>query len=142
MDSPWDELDTATRRSLTKCLQLAKTSRGRTRLTKAYEINGIKAPASATAKDLLMEHFGTEDVNPAAASELTTKRKRAADPAESPNKARRGRPPMPKPSALQVIQFLLSPAALNLCRPENETKDIQAHGNEFRIYYSSKLSPY
>ncbi|EON67089.1 hypothetical protein W97_06342 [Coniosporium apollinis CBS 100218] len=72
----------------------------------------------------------------------TTKRKRAADTAAPPNEAYQGRPPESKPSAVQVIQLLLSPAALNPCRPEDETKDIQTHGDEFRIYYSSKLNSF
>ncbi|KAJ9648204.1 hypothetical protein H2199_001057 [Coniosporium tulheliwenetii] len=142
LDPPWDELDAATRKSLTKCLELAKMSRGRIRLTEAYEINGVKTPATATAEDLLMAQFWSEGFNPAAASELATKRKRATDTAASTNEARRGRLPKPKSSAVQVIQFLLSPAALDLCRPEEETKGIQAHGDEFRTYYSSKLNPF
>lgn len=47
-----------------------------------------------------------------------------------------------QPSQEQLLNFLLSDAAADLCRPEDETNAIKEQGPDFKTYSSSTLSPF
>ncbi|KAK0249239.1 hypothetical protein LTR12_017880 [Friedmanniomyces endolithicus] len=71
------------------------------------------------------------------------KRKNAAstnNPQKAPRRSARGTT-KPHPSQLQLLHYMLSPAAQELCRPADETADL-AHRGPIRTYSSSDLNPY
>lgn len=75
-----------------------------------------------------------------------TSKKRKAPAAFDPNKAprrsaRSAAPPAPV-DAVKMVQFLLSPSSLDLCRPKDEREDIEARGPEIRTYSASIFTPF
>lgn len=71
------------------------------------------------------------------------KRKKATDtddPQKAPRRSGRGAPKS-QPSQQQLLNFMLSKAAEEICRPDDETKDIQERG-DIRTYSSSILNPF
>lgn len=78
-----------------------------------------------------------------ARSNSNTKRKRAAD-ADGPQKAQRrsGRGPQKsRASQEQLLDYMLSEDAEELCRPEKESEDTKSRGN-IKTYSSSVLNPF
>jgi len=47
-----------------------------------------------------------------------------------------------QPSHQQLLNYLISDAAADMCRPEDEIKDIGQHGKDMRTYSSTALSPF
>ncbi|KAH7394399.1 hypothetical protein BKA66DRAFT_410594 [Pyrenochaeta sp. MPI-SDFR-AT-0127] len=71
------------------------------------------------------------------------KRKKSTTPEEA-NKAPKTKEPEEielKASPVQVLKFLLSDAALQVCRPEDEVEDVQERGKDV-VTYSQLLSPF
>lgn len=89
-------------------------------------------------------------VQPDAEEKLATndkpskKRKKAAESDEPQKAARRsGRgAPKSRPSQQQLLNYMLSKAAEELCRPEDESAAIKEHGGDLRTYSSSVLNPF
>lgn len=64
--------------------------------------------------------------------------------AQEPNKAQKTsetEATRPEASPAQVLKLLLSDAALDICRPEDERKDLQERGKDI-VTYSALLSPF
>jgi len=83
------------------------------------------------------------EVKPTATDKASKKRKKAAD-FDEPQKAgrRSGRSaPKSQPSQQQLLNFMLSDQAEELCRPEDETQDSEERG-DIRTYSSSVLNPF
>ncbi|KAK4698091.1 hypothetical protein P7C71_g57, partial [Lecanoromycetidae sp. Uapishka_2] len=75
----------------------------------------------------------------------TAKKRKAGNSSASPNKAPR-RSGCSAPSAstdsLKLLQYLLSPSSLELCRPKDETEDLKNRGADTRTYSSSTFTPF
>ncbi|PNS15122.1 hypothetical protein CAC42_2351 [Sphaceloma murrayae] len=94
---------------------------------------------------------GDEHEEPAPASDTngtskgpSKKRKAESTPNEPSKASRRSDRGAAKSSAtpLQMLNFLLSDTALDLCRPEDEMSDLQSRGKDTRTYAGSQLSPF
>ncbi|PSK41885.1 hypothetical protein B9Z65_9271 [Elsinoe australis] len=75
----------------------------------------------------------------------TNKKRKAEETTKEPSKAsRRSERGATKaqPSTQQMLSFLLSDKALELCRPDDEIKDLEERGNDIRTYSGSELSPF
>jgi len=47
-----------------------------------------------------------------------------------------------QPSQQQLLNFLLSNEAADMCRPEDEAKDLEGKGDDYKTYSSTALSPF
>lgn len=93
----------------------------------------------------------TEDAKPektkqdegAKSQETGSKRKKnvsSDDPQKAPRRSGRGGPKV-QPSKQQLLNFMLSPKAEALCRPDDETEDIEKRG-DIKTYSSSVFNPF
>lgn len=72
-------------------------------------------------------------------------KKRKAEPSKQPRESLRksGRyAQKSQPSQEQLVRFLLSDEAADLCRPEDELQDLKERGQDAKTYSSSVLSPF
>ncbi|TKA27401.1 hypothetical protein B0A50_05013 [Salinomyces thailandicus] len=107
-----------------------------------------KASAPAAKTEAKQENAPNEqkeeEEKPMTNAKAGDKRKKATTTTDSPQKEprRSGRgAPKAQPSQQQLLNFMLSTAAEDLCRPDDETADIQTRGN-IRTYSSSVLNPF
>jgi hypothetical protein len=99
-------------------------------------------PESATKHESKAETENQPHKNAAATSKTTKKRKQATS-SDAPQKAARrsGRvAPKSQPSQKQLLNFLVSKEAEDLCRPDEERADIKSRGNI--TTYSSVMNPF
>ncbi|KAF2227623.1 hypothetical protein BDZ85DRAFT_254597 [Elsinoe ampelina] len=101
----------------------------------------------AVAPTLEPEKEEAKEEKPAPATNGTkaSKKRKADDTQKEPSKAsRRSSRGAPKTSAspAQLINYLLSPSALELCRPDDEAQDISSRGKDIKTYSGSQLSPF
>ncbi|KAI4233496.1 MAG: hypothetical protein LQ349_004389 [Xanthoria aureola] len=75
-------------------------------------------------------------------SAIPSKRKaKSSDaPAKAPRRSARGTTAQPDP--LTLINHLISPEALDSCRPRDEIEDVKNRGSDLRTYSSSTFSPF
>ncbi|KAI9813133.1 MAG: hypothetical protein M1827_004354 [Pycnora praestabilis] len=66
---------------------------------------------------------------------------RPHEPQKAQRRSVRGAP-KPSVSQIQMLKFLLSPAALDLCRPHDEIADLEKRGKDTRTYSASAFSPF
>ena len=72
-----------------------------------------------------------------------TSKKRKADASSEPNKAPRRSARSAAPvDTVKILQFLLSPSSLDLCRPKEETEELKTRGPGFRTYGASAFTPF
>ncbi len=75
----------------------------------------------------------------------TTKKRKAGDSTSSSNKAprrsARSTPSQPI-NQLKLLQYLLSPASLDLCRPKDETEDLKNKDANTRTYSTSSFTSF
>ncbi|CAD6582641.1 MAG: hypothetical protein ASARMPRED_001024 [Alectoria sarmentosa] len=73
-------------------------------------------------------------------------KKRKAPALSGPNKAPRRSARSAEPSApvnaVKILQFLLSPSSLDLCRPKDEIEDLKLCGTESKTYSTSTFTPF
>ena len=76
-------------------------------------------------------------------SKVPSKRKAQTsdEPSKAPRRSARGAQ-QPSAGPLKMLQFLLSPASLDLCRPKDEIEDLKTRGPDTRTYSSSDFSPF
>ena len=99
-----------------------------------------KAGASPVA-ELTNEALTSKEKNNAKADGASKKRK--APTSSEPNKApRRSARSAASVNAVKILQFLLSPSSLDLCRPKEETEDLKTRRPEFRTYSTSTFTPF
>ena len=69
------------------------------------------------------------------------KRKAAAtsEPNKAPRRSARSAAPV---DTVKMLQFLLSPSSLDLCRPKEETEASKTRGPDFRTYSASAFTPF
>ena len=98
--------------------------------------------AGANSKPVAEEETPTSKSNDAATVDENPKKRKAPAPSE-PNKAPRRSARSAAPvDAVKVLQFLLSPSSLDLCRPKEEIEDVKARGPEIRTYSTSEFTPF
>lgn len=91
--------------------------------------------------DKLEEGTANEDGD-TSAEKPAKKRKTEPKPVrEGERKSGRGAP-KDTASQEQILRYLLSDSAAALCRPEDETSDLEKGGSAFKAYSSSVLSPF
>ena len=74
----------------------------------------------------------------------TSKKRKARQPADSnktPRRSARGTP-APNVDPVRILQFLLSPSTLDLCRPKDEIEDLKTRGADTRTYSTSTFTPF
>ncbi|KAL8734188.1 MAG: hypothetical protein Q9166_001674 [cf. Caloplaca sp. 2 TL-2023] len=76
-------------------------------------------------------------------STVPSKRKAGTNdiPAKAPRRSARGAQST-QPDPIKLINYLLSPASLDSCRPKDEIEDIKNRGSDLRTYSSSTFSPF
>ena len=88
------------------------------------------------------EETTISNTNDAAKADGKSKKRKAPAPSE-PNKAPRRSARSAAPvDAVKILQFLLSPSSLDLCRPKEEIEDVKARGPGIRTYSTSEFTPY
>jgi len=105
--------------------------------------------ASSTDKeaqeDIAKAEIDSAPDAPSAASTKSKKRKQSAKSQEEPNKVSRKSArgtPKAQPSEEQLLRYLLSAAALDLCRPNDESEQLKEGSKDLRTYSSSALTPF
>ena len=77
-------------------------------------------------------------------SDSASKKRKAKQPTESnktPRRSARGTP-APNVDPVKILQFLLSPSSLDLCRPKDEIEDLKTRGADTRTYSTSTFTPF
>ena len=112
--------------------------------------NGVKEVSDITSKEILNEQkidsrakrVGKEEETKPATS-TSKKRKQPAEPHDGAAKAkRRSSRGAQKPEPSRVLNFLFSPEAVDLCRPQDEIKDLASRGSKIKTYSTSELTPF
>ncbi|KAK5113221.1 hypothetical protein LTR62_003557 [Meristemomyces frigidus] len=119
-----------------------RTSQARTARSKPTAESG-QTKKVEDAGDAKATESTEDNVDIEAKSKAPNKRKNQAEDKE-PQKAERrsGRgTTKSQPSQLQLLKYMLSSAAEELCRPEDEAEDISTRG-EIRTYSGSVMNPY
>ncbi|CAD0087754.1 unnamed protein product [Aureobasidium vineae] len=126
--------------------------------------------ADEPTADAPLEAEPTVDAEPAAASKETKPKKRkgaaeaAIEPAASESKSEEKKAskkrkvdiPVPRPgerksgrgaqkaapTTEQLLNYLLSPASTELCRPDDESAEVESKGADFKTYSSSALTAF
>ncbi|KAL8943759.1 MAG: hypothetical protein Q9216_000865 [Gyalolechia sp. 2 TL-2023] len=62
-------------------------------------------------------------------------------PAKAPRRSARGANQLP-PDAVKLVNYLLSPASLDSCRPKDEIEHVKDRGDHLRTYSSSTFTPF
>lgn len=103
-----------------------------------------EAPANKTEEGTEEDAPDKENEKPKSATK--SKKRKAEDTAgtESAKASRRSTRGTGKaqPSQQQLLNFLLSNEAADMCRPEDEAKDLEGKGNDYKTYSSTALSPF
>ncbi|SMQ50093.1 unnamed protein product [Zymoseptoria tritici ST99CH_3D7] len=103
-----------------------------------------QAPDEAEAEDPQKEDK-KEDTKPAAEQNSSKKRKHAPTKSEQPSKASRksGRGgTKSQPTHEQLLNYLLSSEAEELCRPDDESQDLKSRPKSFRTYSTAVMNPF
>ncbi|THX64432.1 hypothetical protein D6D05_10333 [Aureobasidium pullulans] len=112
----------------------------------AAEAEPISAPKKTKSKkrkgaaEATSEPAATE----AKADEKKAPKKRKADvppPREGERKSGRGAQKS-QPTTEQLLNYLLSEASAELCRPDDESQELKKHSADYKTYSSSALSPF
>lgn len=62
-------------------------------------------------------------------------------PAKAPRRSARGAP-QSQPDAVKLVNYLLSPASLDSCRPKDEIEDVKNRSSDLRTYSASTFNPF
>ena len=115
---------------------------------KKGQSNGTKAKTptktkpQAPSKDVTPTNDTSEETKPA--TKGSSKKRKAQSPTESNKAPRRSARSTPATNIdpIKILQFLLSPAALDLCRPKDEIEDLKSLNTDTRTYSSSNFTPF
>lgn len=114
---------------------------------KKARINGSAAekPPEAAASPELKDEALTSETNDGAKANGTSKKRKAptsSEPNKAPRRSARSAAPSAPVDAVKMLQFLLSPSSLDLCRPKDEIEDLKTRGAETRTYSTSTFTPF
>lgn len=96
---------------------------------------GANLPSAAESKDEA----------PTGKPDRTSKKRKApaaSDPNKAPHRSARSAAPPAPVDAVKVVQFLLSPSSLDLCRPKDEIEDLKTRGAGIKTYSASTFTPF
>ncbi|KAL8654732.1 MAG: hypothetical protein Q9210_001315 [Variospora velana] len=101
---------------------------------------------SVTAADISKEPAPAEPPFETKDSSVPSKRKANAKnkddaPSKAPRRSARGAP-QSQPDPVKLLQYLLSPASLDACRPKDEIEDLKTRGSHLRTYSASTFTPF
>ena len=98
-------------------------------------------PSPQTATESSNETPMAETNNHAKTDGPSKKRKAVAtsEPNKAPRRSARSAAPV---DTVKMLQFLLSPSSLDLCRPKEETDESKTRGPDFRTYSASEFTPF
>ena len=65
----------------------------------------------------------------------------ATSSVKTARRSARGQPSAPV-DQVKLVKYLLSPESLNLCRPEDEIKDVKSRGSDIRTYSTGSFTPF
>lgn len=101
----------------------------------------IQAGAAAESKD----EAPTSKTNDGAKTDGIPKKRKApasTEPNKAPRRSARSAAPPAPVDVVKMLQFLLSPSSLDLCRPTDEIEDLKTRGPEIRTYSTSTFTPF
>lgn len=87
----------------------------------------------------------TSKTNDGAKAVGVPKKRKAPAPSEPnkvPRRSARSAAPSAPVEAVKLLQFLLSPPSLDLCRPKDEAEDLRTRGPGIRTYSTSTFTPF
>ena len=113
----------------------AKKAQAKTSKTEDTDKKAPQEPAPAS--DGPVDDKATEKGN-------APKKRKAEQSTESSKAPRRSARGTSSPSVppVKILQFLLSPSSLDLCRPKEEIEDLKTRGPDTRTYSSSVFTPF
>ena len=102
---------------------------------------GASAQPAGESKD---ENPEKETSDSAKADGVSKKRKGPAssEPNKVPRRSARGAATSTPIDVGKILQFLISPSSLDLCRPKDEIEDLKARGTDIRTYSTSTFTPF
>ncbi|KAL9016213.1 MAG: hypothetical protein Q9185_006442 [Variospora sp. 1 TL-2023] len=106
-----------------------------------------KVPSSVTAANVSKESapaeppYETKDSSVPSKRKANAKNKDDAPSLKAPRRSARGAPKS-WPDPVKLLQYLLSPASLDACRPKNEIEDLKTRGSHLRTYSASAFTPF
>ncbi len=97
-----------------------------------------RASPPAESKDEAPTNDGAQ------ADRISKKRKAhtSSEPNKAPRRSARSAAPSAPVDAVKMLQFLLSPSSLDLCRPKDEIEDLRNRGPNTRTYSTSVFTPF
>ncbi|KAI5194786.1 hypothetical protein E4T39_08518 [Aureobasidium subglaciale] len=105
-------------------------------------------PAAAPEETKSKKRKGTETAEPAItetkSEEKKAPKKRKADvlPARAGERKSGRGAQKAAPTTEQLLNYLLSPASTELCRPDDESDEVQSRGEDYKTYSSSALTAF
>ncbi|KAL8714881.1 MAG: hypothetical protein Q9220_001394 [cf. Caloplaca sp. 1 TL-2023] len=102
-------------------------------------------PSAKPKEDAPAKSNAEAATNGQSQSKASVPSKRKADTKDAPVKAPRRSArsaPATQPDPVKIVQYLLSPASLDTCRPKDEIEDVKKRGSNLRTYSSSTFSPF
>ena len=105
--------------------------------------SGAEKPTKAGASASKDETPNSKMSDDAKADGISKKRKApsSSEPNKAPRRSARSAASAPV-DAIKILQFLLSPSSLDLCRPKDEIEDLKTRGPETRTYSTSTFTPF
>ncbi|GAB7337871.1 hypothetical protein MBLNU457_4265t1 [Dothideomycetes sp. NU457] len=103
-----------------------------------------EAPAENTEETPVEDAPDKENEKPKPATKSKKRKAEDTQAGESAKASRRSTRGTGKaqPSQQQLLNFLLSNEAADMCRPEDEAKDLEGKGDDYKTYSSTALSPF
>lgn len=95
---------------------------------------------SATSKNANQQKGNTEKQSGTIPTKRKAKSKAKDEPSKAPRRSTRGAPQTPI-EPVKMVNLLLSPDSIDLCRPKDETDDLKIRGN-IKTYSISAFSPF
>ena len=104
-----------------------------------------EAGASPRPADESKDDKPAKETRDSAKADGVSKKRKAPPSSESnkvPRRSARGAAASAPIDVGKMLQFLISPSSLDLCRPKDETEDLNAHGIDIRTYTTSTFTPF
>ncbi|KAG7005944.1 hypothetical protein G7Y79_00017g043260 [Physcia stellaris] len=105
----------------------------------AAPTNAHAEPRNAKSGSEETKHISKNDRT----STVPSKRKATTkdEPSKAPRRSARGTQ-QPSIDPVKMLQFLVSPASTDLCRPKDEIEDLKTRGSHIKTYSSSTFTPF
>ena len=104
-----------------------------------------KTDASPQPADESKDDSPEKETNDTAKADGVSKKRKAptsSEPNKVPRRSARGAAASASIDVGKMLQFLISPSSLDLCRPKDEIEDLNARGINIRTYSTSTFTPF